>query len=50
MNHPQIYIPRPLNAFMLFRADFVRQKPKADLGIQNPGYKFRPVHNKNKTR
>lgn len=82
------YIPRPPNAFMLFRADFVRQKhvpgsietnhgslskiigncwralPLEEKRIweikakqekeahskKYPGYRFRPVHNKNKDK
>ena len=82
------YIPRPPNAFMLFRADFVRQKhvpgsietnhgslskiigncwralPLEEKRIweikakqekeahskRYPGYRFRPVHNKNKDK
>jgi hypothetical protein len=82
------YIPRPPNAFMLFRADFVRQKhvpgsietnhgslskiigncwrslPLEEKRIweirakqekeahskKHPGYRFRPVHNKNKDK
>ncbi|KAH7887204.1 hypothetical protein F5I97DRAFT_1807948 [Phlebopus sp. FC_14] len=82
------YIPRPPNAFMLFRADFVRQKhvpgsietnhgslskiigncwralpleekriwdqkakqAKAEHAAKYPGYRFRPVHNKNKDK
>ncbi|KAF9234722.1 hypothetical protein BU15DRAFT_78731 [Melanogaster broomeanus] len=82
------YIPRPPNAFMLFRADFVRQKhvpgsietnhgslskiigncwralPLEEKRIweirakqekeahtkRYPGYRFRPVHNKNKEK
>ncbi|KAG8217018.1 hypothetical protein J3R82DRAFT_7334 [Butyriboletus roseoflavus] len=82
------YIPRPPNAFMLFRADFVRQKhvpgsietnhgslskiigncwralPLEEKRIweikakqekeahskRYPGYRFRPVHNKNKMK
>ncbi|KAJ3557590.1 hypothetical protein NM688_g1393 [Phlebia brevispora] len=83
----QGYIPRPPNAFMLFRADFVRQKhvpgsietnhgslskiigniwtnlppeqkepwnklakkKKAEHKQMYPNYRFRPVHNKNKS-
>ncbi|KAJ7191964.1 hypothetical protein GGX14DRAFT_480801 [Mycena pura] len=83
----QGYVPRPPNAFMLFRADFVRQKhvpgsietnhgslskiigncwralplpekhiwevkakhAKAEHKLKYPDYKFRPVHNKNRT-
>lgn len=82
------YIPRPPNAFMLFRADFVRQKhvpgsietnhgslskiigncwrslpleekriweikakqEKEAHSMRYPGYRFRPVHNKNKVK
>ncbi|KAG9308230.1 hypothetical protein JVU11DRAFT_12248 [Chiua virens] len=82
------YIPRPPNAFMLFRADFVRQKhvpgsietnhgslskiigncwralpldekriweikakqEKEAHSKRYPGYRFRPVHNKNKDK
>ncbi|KAF8829487.1 hypothetical protein F5879DRAFT_921851 [Lentinula edodes] len=82
------YIPRPPNAFMLFRADFVKQKhvpnsietnhsslskiigscwrslpteekaiwekraraEKAEHKRKYPEYRFRPVHNKNKTK
>ena len=35
---------------MLFRADFLRQQPKTDLGIQYPECKFRPAHNKNEDK
>ncbi|KAI6028213.1 hypothetical protein EDC04DRAFT_2716412 [Pisolithus marmoratus] len=82
------YIPRPPNAFMLFRADFVRQKhvpgsietnhgslskiigncwralpleekrvweirakkAKEEHAAMYPGYRFRPVHNKDKAK
>lgn len=82
------YIPRPPNAFMLFRADFVRQKhvpgsietnhgslskiigncwralpleekrvweirakkAKEEHSAMYPGYRFRPVHNKDKAK
>ncbi|KAL4072391.1 hypothetical protein V8B97DRAFT_1870461 [Scleroderma yunnanense] len=82
------YIPRPPNAFMLFRADFVRQKhvpgsietnhgslskiigncwralpleekrvweirakkAKEEHSAMYPGYRFRPVHNKDKSK
>ncbi|KIJ59967.1 hypothetical protein HYDPIDRAFT_170519 [Hydnomerulius pinastri MD-312] len=82
------YIPRPPNAFMLFRADFVRQKhvpgsietnhgslskiigncwralpleekrvweikakqEKDEHSKKHPGYRFKPVHNKNKDK
>jgi hypothetical protein len=84
----QGYIPRPPNAFMLFRANFVRQKhipgsietnhgslskiigncwrslppnekrvweakakvAKQEHKVMYPDYRFRPVHNKNKTK